>query len=179
MNQENNPSSSKARVGIFGGTFDPPHVGHLILAGEAMDSLKLDKLFWLLTPDPPHKKNQFILPWQHRLAMLELCLANNPDFVNSRLDIDRPGPHYAVDTVKLLAGNNPDAIVVYIMGGDSLKNLPTWHKPKDFMEVCHELGVMSRPGDLINLARLSAKGCRWRRRHSQIREPKLRQSARP
>ncbi|MFN2215465.1 MAG: nicotinate-nicotinamide nucleotide adenylyltransferase, partial [Anaerolineales bacterium] len=83
--------------------------------------------------------------------MLELCLANNPDFVISRLDIDRPGPHYAVDTVKLLAEDQPDAIVVYIMGGDSLKNLPTWHKPKNFVEVCHELGVMRRPRDMIDL----------------------------
>jgi len=139
------------RLGIFGGTFDPPHIGHLILAGEALDSLELDSLHWLLTPDPPHKKDQSILPWQHRLAMLELCLSNNPDFMISRLDIDRPGPHYAVDTVKLMAIEHPNAEIIYIMGGDSLKDLPTWHNPLDFVSACNELGVMRRPGDKIDL----------------------------
>jgi len=151
MNQGNNRNSMNKRVGIFGGTFDPPHIGHLILAGEAVDSLNLDTLLWLLTPDPPHKKDQSILTWQHRLAMLELCLTNHPDFQVSRLDIDRPGPHYAVDTVKLLANEYPDAIIVYIMGGDSLRNLATWYKPKEFIDACHELGVMRRPGDRIDL----------------------------
>ena len=155
MNPGNNPNTRKTRVGIFGGTFDPPHIGHLILAGEALDSLKLNSLYWLLTPDPPHKKNQPIMPWQHRLAMLELCLANNPDFLVSRLDIDRPGPHYAVDTVAMLAEENPNAEIVYIMGGDSLENLPTWHKPQEFVKVCHELGVMRRPGDKIDLEKLT------------------------
>ena len=151
MNPGNNPNFVRTRVGIFGGTFDPPHIGHLILAGEALDSLKLDSLFWLLTPDPPHKKGQSIMSWQHRLAMLELCLANNPNFLVSRLDIDRPGPHYAVDTVEMLVEEFPNAEVVYIMGGGSLINLPTWHKPQEFVDVCHELGVMRRPGDLIDL----------------------------
>lgn len=154
------------RIGIFGGTFDPPHIGHLILAGEAVDFLNLNRLLWLLTPDPPHKSAQPLTSWQHRLAMLDLCLANNPNFELSRLDIDRPGPHYAVDTMQVLAAQNPSSELVYIMGGDSLRDLPTWHKPYEFVQACHLLGVMRRPGDFINLDKLemiipglSAKVC--------------------
>ena len=154
------------RIGIFGGTFDPPHVGHLILAGEAVDFLKLDRLLWLLTPDPPHKNNQPLTDWHHRMAMLEICLVDNQQFEISRLDIDRPGPHFAVDTVNILASQNPSAELVYIMGGDSLCDLPNWHKPHEFVQVCHLLGVMRRPGDDIDLDKLeklfpglSAKVC--------------------
>jgi nicotinate-nucleotide adenylyltransferase len=142
------------RIGIFGGTFDPPHIGHLILAGEASNFLNLDRLLWLLTPDPPHKSNQPLTSLSHRLAMLELSIANNPDFELSRLDIDRPGPHYAVDTLEILAAQEPSAELVYIMGGDSLRDLPTWHKHHEFVQACHSIGVMRRPGDFINLDKL-------------------------
>jgi nicotinate-nucleotide adenylyltransferase len=142
------------RIGIFGGTFDPPHIGHLILAGEATRFLNLNRLLWLLTPDPPHKNNQPLTALNHRLAMLELCIADDPDFEISRLDIDRPGPHYAVDTVRILAEQTPSAEIVYIMGGDSLRDLPTWHKPQEFVQACHIIGVMRRPGDFINLDKL-------------------------
>ena len=154
MKTGSNPKPMHYRIGIFGGTFDPPHIGHLILAGEAEGSLHLDRLLWLLTPDPPHKKGQSLAGLEHRQAMLELCLANNPNFELSRLDIDRPGPHYAVDTMKILAAQNPTAELVYIMGGDSLRDLPTWHKPHEFVQACHSLGVMRRPGDSINLEAL-------------------------
>ncbi|MFH2040120.1 MAG: adenylyltransferase/cytidyltransferase family protein, partial [Chloroflexota bacterium] len=97
------------RIGIFGGTFDPPHIGHLILAGEAQGALHLDRLLWLLTPDPPHKSGQSLAGLEHRQVMLELCLANNPNFELSRLDIERPGPHYAVDTMNILAAQYPTA----------------------------------------------------------------------
>lgn len=143
-----------SRIGIFGGTFDPPHIGHLILAGEAAGFLHLDRLLWLLTPDPPHKKDQQLTGWQHRQAMLELCLENNPIFELSCLDIERPGPHYASDTMQILAGQYPTADLIFIMGGDSLRDLPTWHKPHEFVRTCHSLGVMQRPGDTFDLVEL-------------------------
>ena len=90
------------RIGIFGGTFDPPHLGHLILAAEAGCQLMLDRLLFVLTADPPHKQGRQITPMEDRLAMLEAALFDNPDFELSRVEIDRPGPHYAVDTIKLL-----------------------------------------------------------------------------
>jgi len=146
----------KRRIGIFGGTFDPPHLGHLILAGEAIHDLQLDHLFWLLTPNPPHKTERSITSWQVRLEMLALCLGGDPVFAISRVDVDRPAPHYAVDSMHILASQNPGAELVYIMGGDSLMSLPTWHNPEEFLLACHTLGIMRRPGDQIDLGSLEA-----------------------
>ena len=137
-------------IGIFGGTFDPPHIGHMILASEAMDQLSLDRLLWVLTPYPPHKQGQAITPLHFRLEMLELALAGNPAFELSQVDIHRPPPHYAVDTVRTIHSQLPNARLAYLIGGDSLRDLPTWHKPADFLAACDILGVMRRPGDQID-----------------------------
>jgi nicotinate-nucleotide adenylyltransferase len=144
-------------IGIFGGTFDPPHLGHLILAAEAHAQLGLDRLLWVLTPDPPHKQEQSIAPLQHRLAMVRLTLEGDPQFELSTVDMDRPGPQFVVDTVKIIAEQNPGAKLIYLMGGDSLRDLPLWHKPTDFVTACHAIGVMRRPGDAIDLPRLETK----------------------
>jgi len=139
------------RVGVFGGTFDPPHMGHLILAAEAVHQLSLDRLLWVLTQDPPHKHGHMIRPWEARLAMVRLAIAGDPAFEISRVDIDRPGPHYAVDTMNILSRQIPRTELFYLIGGDSLRDLPTWHQPRQFLQACAGLGVMRRPGDLINL----------------------------
>ena len=139
-------------IGIFGGTFDPPHLGHLILAAEACAQLGLARLLWVLTLDPPHKQGQSIAPLEQRLEMVRLAIGDDPQFELSNVDISRPGPHYALDTVKLLAGQNPGAELVYLMGGDSLHDLLTWHRPADFVSACHRIGVMRRPGDAVELA---------------------------
>ena len=144
-------------IGIFGGTFDPPHIGHLILAAEARAQFGLDHLLWVLTPDPPHKQDRKITPIQHRLAMVKLALADAPEFELSSVDLDRPGPHYAVDTVKIIAAQNPEASLVYLLGGDSLRDLPLWHHPADFVAACHGIGVMRRPGEAIDLPALKGK----------------------
>ena len=141
-------------LGIFGGTFDPPHVGHLILAAEACSGLGLDRLLWVLTPDPPHKQGRSLTALEHRLAMVQLAIAGNPTFGLSRVDIDRPGPHYALDSVHILAAQNPGGQLAYLIGGDSLQDLPTWHRPADLVAACHILGVVRRPGDSIDLAGL-------------------------
>jgi nicotinate-nucleotide adenylyltransferase len=141
-------------IGIFGGTFDPPHVGHLILAAEAHHQLGLDRLLWLLTPDPPHKQGHPITAIEHRLAMLKLAISDDSQFDLSTVDLDRPGPHYALDTIRILAGQYPQADLVYIMGGDSLHDLPTWHRPADLVAALASIGVMRRPGDSIDLAAL-------------------------
>ncbi|MDP3184285.1 MAG: nicotinate-nucleotide adenylyltransferase [Anaerolineales bacterium] len=143
-------------LGIFGGTFDPPHLGHLILAAEAHQQLSLTRLLWVLTPDPPHKQAAPILPLAHRLTMLQLAISGDADFELSRVEMDRPGPHYALDTLNLLAEQNPGAEMVYLMGGDSLRDLPTWHRPADLLSACRYLGVMRRPGDNIDLPALEA-----------------------
>jgi nicotinate-nucleotide adenylyltransferase len=148
---------SQERLGIFGGTFDPPHIGHLILAGEAISQLKLTRLLWVLTPIPPHKLNQPITPVERRLDMLNFLIMANQDFELSRVEMDRPGPHYAADTLQILAKQYPTAALVFLMGGDSLRDLPTWHLAPDLVAACHEIGVMRRPGDSINLADLDSQ----------------------
>jgi nicotinate-nucleotide adenylyltransferase len=145
------------RLGIFGGTFDPPHLGHLILAAEAQDQLALDRLLFLLTPDPPHKQGQRVSPLADRQEMLRRAIADNPAFELSRVDVDRPPPHYAVDTLRILARQYPGAELVYLMGGDSLRDLPTWHDPQGFVDAAHSIGVMRRPGDTIDLSGLEER----------------------
>jgi nicotinate-nucleotide adenylyltransferase len=145
---------SRERIGLFGGTFDPPHVGHLILASEAQSQLELDRLFWTLTPEPPHKQDQLITSLEHRLAMVNLAIADNPSFELSRVELDRPGPHYTLDTINLVAEQNPDAEIVPVIGGDSLHDLPTWHRPQELLYAAHWIGVMRRPGESANLEEL-------------------------
>ena len=141
-------------IGLFGGTFDPPHIGHLILSAEADAQLGLDRLFWVLTPDPPHKQGQPITSLEHRLAMVRLAISNNPRFELSTVEIDRPGPHYALDTVQIIAKIYPSADLVYIMGGDSLSDLPSWHRPVDFVATLKVVAVLRRLGDSIDLTAL-------------------------
>ena len=145
------------RIGVFGGTFDPPHIGHLILAGEALHQFQLDRLLWVLTPEPPHKLENAVTPLTHRLAMLENMIADNPAFELSRIEIERPGPHYTVDTVRAIAENQPGADIILLIGGDSLRDLPTWRFAADLVTVVSKLGVMRRPDDSTDLAALEAK----------------------
>jgi len=145
---------NKKRIGIFGGTFDPPHVGHLILAAEARDQLDLDCTIWVLTPDPPHKRGKEISSITHRLAMVELAIGDDDGFSLSFVDINRPGPHYTLDTVKILRQQYPDQALFYLMGGDSLANLAEWYHAKELLDVLDGIGVMRRPGDDIDLSEL-------------------------
>lgn len=145
---------TKKRIGIFGGTFDPPHVGHLILAAEARDQLELDCTIWVLTPDPPHKRGKEISSIAHRLAMVELAIAGDDGFSLSYVDINRPGPHYTVDTVKILRQQYPDQAIFYLMGGDSLANLAEWYHANELLAVLDGIGVMRRPEDDIDLSEL-------------------------
>ncbi len=142
------------RIGIFGGTFDPPHLGHLILASEASAQLHLNRLLWVLTSVPPHKLDQPITPLKDRLAMVRLALEGQPAFELSTVDMDRPGPHYTLDSMRLLAAQNPHAELILLLGGDSLRDLPTWHHPQELVAACSEIGVMQRPDESIDLTSL-------------------------
>lgn len=144
------------RLGIFGGTFDPPHIAHLVLAAEACHQLKLDQVLWVLTPNPPHKLGKQITLLEQRLELLQIALGDDPKFAISRAEIDRQPPYYAVDTLELLAEQNPGAELVYLMGGDSLRDLPTWHHPKNFVRACKMIGVMHRPGAMAYLDEVEA-----------------------
>jgi nicotinate-nucleotide adenylyltransferase len=146
----------RPRVGLFGGTFDPPHLGHTVLAAEALEQLHLSRLLWVLTPDPPHKPDRPITPVAHRLEMVLRALEPYPEFELSRLELDRPPPHYAVDTVLDATDLHPGSDLVYLIGGDSLRDLPTWHDPTGFVAACTQIGVMRRPGETADLAALEA-----------------------
>lgn len=142
------------RIGIYGGTFDPPHLGHLALAVEACDNLHISRLLWVITAHPPHKHKQLISPAEQRVAMVKAAIAEYPCFEISRVDLDRPAPHYAADTIRLLQKQFPGAELIYLIGGDSLRDLPTWRRPRDLIEQAAAFGVMRRLGDAIDLAAL-------------------------
>ena len=146
------------RLGLFGGTFDPPHYGHLQLVQAARQQLGLTKVLWIVTADPPHKQGNPISPVTDRVTMVLAMLADSATQPAtdelSRVDIDRPGPHYSADTVAILARQFPATELVFLMGGDSLRDLPTWHRPLDLLKYC-SLGVLRRPGDSIDSALLA------------------------
>jgi nicotinate-nucleotide adenylyltransferase len=141
------------RYGVFGGTFDPPHNGHLTLAQAALAQLNLDRVLWVVTSDPPHKQGWPLSPVQDRLDMVLAAIAGQPQFEVSRVDIDRPGPHWAADTVGLLKQAHPQVDLVYLMGGDSLRDLPTWGRPRELLANA-ALGVLLRPGAEVEPASL-------------------------
>jgi nicotinate-nucleotide adenylyltransferase len=142
------------RIGLFGGTFDPPHLGHLILASAACEQLDLSRLLWILTPEPPHKQNQSITSTEQRLDMIQLAIRDDPRFELSRIELERPGPHYTLDTVNFMRQLNPGKDVVLLIGGDSLHNLPAWHRPADLIAACNLIGVIRRPGNSAELTEL-------------------------
>jgi nicotinate-nucleotide adenylyltransferase len=147
----------KRRIGIFGGTFDPPHNGHLLLAAEAQRCLDLECVLWVITPDPPHKRGRGISPLPFRLRLLTAALAGRPSFIISLVDANRPGPQYAVDTLHLLQKEHPGAALFYLMGGDSLHDLPTWYHPEELIHLAAGLGILRRPADRVNLAELEQR----------------------
>lgn len=145
------------RVGYLGGTFDPPHLGHEMLAREAFCQLGLDAVMWLITPDPPHKTARIISSVQSRLAMLRLVTSRYEEFLISEVDLDRSPPYYAADTVEIIKGQLPAVDLVYIIGEDSLKDLPEWYQPERFLASIDQLAVAPRPGYRSDLNRLDEK----------------------
>lgn len=154
-------------IGVFGGTFDPPHIGHLILADEARASLGLERVLWVVTGLPPHKPQPPQAPLEARLEMVAAAIAGDEGFELSRADVDRPPPHYALGTLTWLRERWPGHAFAYLMGSDSLADLPRWHRPAEFLEACAVLGVMVRPGSTWDMAALEkvlpgvGKKCRF------------------
>ena len=144
------------RIGIFGGTFDPPHLGHLILASEARSQLRLARLLWILTPKSPHKIGNSITNVSDRLEMVQCAIADDPTFELSTVEFDRPAPQYTVDTLDTLQQQHPSADLILLMGADSLRGLTAWHRPADLVAACREIGVMRRPGESVQLTTLEA-----------------------
>ncbi|PWH18923.1 MAG: nicotinic acid mononucleotide adenylyltransferase [Ardenticatenia bacterium] len=143
------------RLGILGGTFDPIHFGHLLAAETAREQLRLDRVVFAPAAQPPHKQGQPISPIEHRVAMVWLAIVNNLYFLLSLVDVERPGPHYTLDTVRLLRAEYAiDAEETYlVIGADSLTQLPTWHEPRQLIRLCR-LAVVTRPHHLVDMAAL-------------------------
>jgi nicotinate-nucleotide adenylyltransferase len=133
------------RLGVLGGTFDPPHVGHLILAEEARTRLQLERVLFVPAGDPWRKAGQEVTPVEHRLAMVRLLLASDPYFEVSTLEVERQGPSYTVDTLEALHRQyGPGLELYFILGEDALHDLPNWKEPARLISLAW-LAVAPRP----------------------------------
>lgn len=145
------------RLGLLGGTFDPIHLGHLLMAEMAREALNLSRVLFVPAGDPPHKQGMEKTPAFHRRAMVELAVRGNPHFALSLVDLERAGPHYTSDTVRLIRAQDNLAAddCFLIIGGDSLVDLPTWHHAAELVTLCR-LAVIHRPGFRPDLTELEA-----------------------
>jgi nicotinate-nucleotide adenylyltransferase len=132
-----------ARLGLFGGTFDPPHVGHLVVAEWARERLELDRVLFIPAGEPPHKSRAAVSPAADRVAMTRLAVKGLPEFEVSTVEIVRDGPSFTIDTVRELAGR-PGTRAWLIVGADSLDDFGTWHEPEAILELA-ALAVAGRP----------------------------------
>lgn len=143
----------RRRVGVFGGTFDPLHNGHLHIAEGLRKLLDLDQIIWVLAGRPPHKSGQIVSSDEDRLAMLALGLGDTPHNTISQIEVRRPGPSYTADTLEELTSEIGPAHYFFLMGEDSLRDFPTWRDPERILWLA-DLGVAGRPGidtDLVDL----------------------------
>src|SRR3712207_863456 len=129
----------------MGGTFDPIHHGHLVAASEVAAVYDLDEVVFVPTGQPWQKSDREVAPPEHRYLMTVIATASNPRFTVSRVDIDRPGPTYTIDTLQDLARQHPDADLYFITGADALANILSWRSAQEMFELAHFVGC-TRPG---------------------------------
>ena len=141
-----------AVLGLFGGTFDPPHVGHLAVAHVALDQLGLDVVRFVPAGEPWQKADRLVSDARHRLAMVELATSGEPRFVVDDIEVRRPGPSYTIDTVRSF-----DAPVTVILGADAAASIPSWERAEDLLDVA-EIAVIPRPGVDIDAVLASVPG---------------------
>ncbi|HXF52386.1 MAG TPA: nicotinate-nucleotide adenylyltransferase [Dehalococcoidia bacterium] len=142
------------RVGVLGGTFDPIHIGHLVLAEQAREQLGLDEVLFVPAGDPWRKAGKRITPALDRRAMVELAIAGNPAFRCSSIEIDRAGPSYTVDTLATLRAERPEGELYFIVGEDALFDLPNWKDPARIVSLA--LVAVARRGPESRLDGLTA-----------------------
>jgi len=167
--------NGRPRIGVMGGTFDPIHHGHLVAASEVAQSLGLDEVLFVPTGAPSYKAD--VTPAEHRYLMTVIATASNPSFTVSRVDIDRPGPTFTVDTLTDLRGQRGDSVeLFFITGADALARILSWKDAEQMFKLAHFVGV-TRPGfeltddhlpdDTVSLIRvpamaISSTACRMR-----------------
>jgi nicotinate-nucleotide adenylyltransferase len=135
------------RIGLLGGTFNPPHVAHLVCAQEAFVQLGLDRVVLIPAYEPPHKEVESDPGVEHRVELCRLAVSGDPRFAVSRIEADVPARSYTVDTLKRLHETHPQDELTFIVGGDMAYALPTWHEPEAVLSLAR-LGVAEREGVL-------------------------------
>ncbi|MGH7460552.1 MAG: nicotinate-nucleotide adenylyltransferase [Longimicrobiales bacterium] len=133
------------KTGILGGTFDPPHIGHLIAGQDACTELALDRVLFVPAAQPPHKLGQPITASDVRLEMLQAALQNAPRFEISCLELEREGPSYTVDTLRTLREQDPGQELYLLLGADQVMTLPSWHEPQQIARLARVI-ALSRSG---------------------------------
>jgi nicotinate-nucleotide adenylyltransferase len=162
---------NEQRIGIMGGTFDPVHYGHLVTAEAARNEFSLDKVIFIPTGSPPHKRQTKYSEGTHRLAMTSLAIASNPHFILCPIEMQRHGYSYSVDTVaSLKLEYGPDTAIFFIAGADAVLDIPTWHDADSLMGLCRFIAA-TRPGfDLTSLNKLPTT---WREKIEVMSIPAL------
>jgi nicotinate-nucleotide adenylyltransferase len=123
-------------IGVLGGTFDPIHIGHLIVAEEARMKLELEEVLFVPAGEPWLKQDRDVTPAIHRVEMVRRAIADNPDFKLSTLEVDRSGPSYTVDTLQALQDRLSETSLFFILGRDTLAELPLWKDPRKVIQLC-------------------------------------------
>ncbi|WIB78598.1 nicotinate-nucleotide adenylyltransferase [Curtobacterium sp. MCPF17_002] len=144
-------STGRPRIGVMGGTFDPIHNGHLVAASEVARAFDLDEVVFVPTGQPYMKSG--VTDAEHRYLMTVVATASNPMFTVSRVDIDRPGPTYTVDTLRDLHAQRPDAQLVFISGADAVQQIVDWKDHDDIWGLAHFVAV-TRPGHALSITGL-------------------------
>ena len=142
------------RIGLMGGTFDPIHIAHLVAAEEAAWARHLDEVLFIPARQPPHKRGEPVTEAHHRLAMTREAVAGNPLFSLSTIEMDREGPSFTVDTLREL--HTPGVDLSFIVGMDSLRDLPTWHDPAGILGLAEIVAVYRGGIDTVDLSQLAA-----------------------
>jgi nicotinate-nucleotide adenylyltransferase len=163
------------RLGVLGGSFNPPHLGHLVIASEVRGQLGLEQVLFVPAARPPHKAVADDTPAEVRVAMTRLAIAGDEGFAVSTIELER-GLTYTVDTLRALHEAHEDAELVFIMGSDSLLQFETWHEPRAILELCR-LAVAVRPGDDVRTLDHVAAGL-GRRRALVLQTPQIAISSR-
>jgi nicotinate-nucleotide adenylyltransferase len=145
--------NGRRRIGVMGGTFDPIHHGHLVAGSEVAHIFGLDEVIFVPTGRPWQKEGNAVSPAEERYLMTVIATASNPRFGVSRVDIDRPGPTYTIDTLRDLRAASPDADLYFITGADALAKMMTWHDVESLFSLAHFVGC-TRPGHRLTGAGL-------------------------